>query len=106
MPIDEIEMIKDKLVEQLNPVGVYLFGSFANGTARADSDFDFYIVVNDNETDLHAVATSALKAIRHLKQRPVDILVGTKSRFEERKNQYTVENEVFRKGVLLYGSAS
>ncbi len=84
MPVDEIEVIKQKLVDQIKPIGVYLFGSFANGTAHADSDFDFYSV----------------------KQRPVDILVGTKSRFDERKNQFTVENEVFHKGVLLYGSAS
>ena len=100
MPIDEIEVIKQKLVDQIKPIGVYLFGSFANGTAHADSDFDFYIIVDDNEKDLHAVAT------RGVKQRPVDILVGTKSRFDERKNQFTVENEVFHKGVLLYGSAS
>ena len=100
MPIDEIEVIKQKLVDQIKPIGVYLFGSFANGTAHADSDFDFYIIVDDSEKDLHAVA------IRGMKQRPVDILVGTKSRFDERKNQFTVENEVFHKGVLLYGSAS
>ena len=102
MPIDEIEVIKQKLVDQLKPIGVYLFGSFANGTAHADSDFDFYIIVDDNEKDLHAVATSAYKAIRGVKQRPVDILVGTKSHFDERKNQFTVENEVFHKGVLIY----
>ena len=95
MPVDEIEVIKQKLVDQIKPIGVYLFGSFANGTAHADS-----------EKDLHAVATSAYKAIRGVKQRPVDILVGTKSRFDERKDQFTVENEVFHKGVLLYGSAS
>ena len=59
MPIDEIEVIKQKLVDQIKPIGVYLFGSFANGTAHADSDFDFYIIVDDNEKDLHAVATSA-----------------------------------------------
>ena len=40
MPIDEIEVIKQKLVDQIKPIGVYLFGSFANGTAHADSDFD------------------------------------------------------------------
>ena len=45
MPIDEIEVIKQKLVDQIKPIGVYLFGSFANGTAHADSDFDFYIIV-------------------------------------------------------------
>ena len=106
MPVDEIEVIKQKLVDQIKPIGVYLFGSFANGTAHADSDFDFYIIVDDSEKDLHAVATSAYKAIRGVKQRPVDILVGTKSRFDERKNQFTVENEVFHKGVLLYGSGS
>ena len=77
MPIDEIEVIKQKLVDQIKPIGVYLFGSFANGTAHADSDFDFYIIVDDNEKDLHAVATSAYKAIRGVKQRPVDILVGS-----------------------------
>ena len=106
MPMDEIEIIKQKLIEQVNPICIYLFGSFANGTAHADSDFDFYIIVDDSEKDLHAVATSAYKAIRGVKQRPVDILVGTKSHFDERKNQFTVENEVFHKGVLLYGSAS
>ena len=68
MPIDEIEVIKQKLVDQIKPIGVYLFGSFANGTAHADSDFDFYIIVDDNEKDLHAVATSAYKAIRGVKQ--------------------------------------
>lgn len=102
MPIDEIEVIKQKLVDQIKPIGVYLFGSFANGTAHADSDFDFYIIVDDNEKDLHAIAASAHKAIRDVKQRPVDILVGTKSCFAERKDQFTVENEVLRKGILIY----
>ena len=100
MPVDEIEVIKQKLVDQIKPIGVYLFGSFANGTAHADSDFDFYIIVDDNEKDLHAVAASAYKAIRG-----VDILVGTKSRFDERKDQFTVENEVFHKGILIYEAA-
>ncbi len=105
MPMDEIEIIKQKLIEQVNPICIYLFGSFANGTAHADSDFDFYIIVDDNEKDLHAVATSAYKAIRGVKQRPVDILVGTKSRFDERKDQFAIENEVFHKGILIYEAA-
>ena len=103
MPMDEIEIIKQRLIEQVNPTCVYLFGSFANGTAHADSDLDFYIIVDDGEKDLHAVA-SAYKAIRDVKQRPMDILVGTKSGFDERKDQFTVENEVFHKGILIYES--
>ena len=102
MPMKEIEIIKQRLIEQVDPICIYLFGSFANGTAHADSDFDFYIIVDDSEKDLHAVATSAYKAIRGVNQRPVDILVGTKSAFAERKDQFTVENEVFHKGILIY----
>ena len=70
-----------------------------------ESDLDFYIIVDNGEKDLHAVAASAYKAIRGVKQRPVDILVGTKSCFDERKNQFTVENEVFHNGILIYEAA-
>ena len=104
--MDEIEIIKQRLIEQVDPICIYLFGSFANGTPHAESDLDFYIVVEDGEKDLHAIAASAHKAIRDVKQRPVDILVGTKSRFDERKDQFTIENEVFHKGLLLYGTES
>ena len=36
----------------------------------------------------------------------IDILLGTKSRFEERKEIPSVENEVYRKGVLLYDAGN
>ena len=106
MPMGEIEIIKQRLIEQVSTICIYLFCSFANGTPHAESDLDFYIVVEDGEKDLHAIAASAHKAIRDVKQRPVDILVGTKSRFDERKDQFTIENEVFHKGLLLYGTES
>ena len=60
MPMDEIEIIKQRLIEQVDPICIYLFGSFANGTAHAESDLDFYIVVNDGEKDLHAIVASAV----------------------------------------------
>ena len=103
MPTREIEELKDRFVEQLSPLQVYLFGSFADGTDREDSDFDFYMVVDDDSPSPMDLAAEAYKAIRHVRTRPVDILVGKKSRFEARKNMPTVEREVYRKGVLLYG---
>ena len=62
-----------------------------------------YIIVDDSVKDIPAETIKAYRAIRRTKQRPVDILVGTRSRFEARKNIPSVENEVFQKGVLLYG---
>lgn len=104
MPFAEINELKDCFVQQLSPLKVYLFGSFADGTYDEDSDFDFYIVVDDSNTDLLELMSRAYKSVRSVKKRPVDILVGTQSKFEERKNRPTLEGEVFQKGVLLYGA--
>lgn len=57
-------------------------------------------------SDIAALTTEAYRAIRQVKKRPVDIIVGTKSRFENRRVIPSVENEVYEKGVLLYGSGS
>ena len=103
MPEQEIQELCDQFVSELSPAKVYLFGSYADGTNTAESDFDFYIVVNDGAQDLAALTTQAHRSIRKLKRRPVDILVGTESRFNQRKTMPTLEHEVFQKGVLLYG---
>ena len=101
----EIEEIRDKFIEELSPERIYLFGSYADGTFCADSDFDFYIVVDDDREDLVGTTAMAHKSIRWIKQRPVDIIVGRNSQFDERKLAYTVENEVYRKGILIYGKS-
>ena len=106
----EIGLIKDKLVEALSPVKVYLFGSFADGRAREDSDFDFYVVVKDDEGgdfqslfDLTVKAHEAAHAAFHPAQtRPIDIVVGTESGFENGKGR-GLKREVAERGVLLYG---
>jgi len=103
MPDAEIKELRDRFVDELSPVRIYLFGSFANGSQTEDSDFDFYIVVKDDTQNLADLTAKAYRSIRRLKKRPVDIILGTESRFDERKNSLTVENEVSRKGVLLYG---
>ncbi len=103
MPTNEIEELTNEFVRELSPVSVHLFGSYASGTYTEESDLDFYIVVQDSTRDLAGVTTCAYRAIRQVKQHPVDIVVGTESRFNERKDIPSVEKEVYQKGVLLYG---
>ena len=98
----EIVEIKNIFVSVLAPEKIYLFGSFAEGTQTEDSDFDFYIVVKDTSKNLVDLTAEAYKSIRHVKSRPVDIIVGAEQSFAKKKDMYTVENEVASKGVLLY----
>ena len=85
MPTAELEVLKDCFVKQLSPLKVYLFGSCAEGTDKPDSDFDFYIIVNDEIKNLKDLTTQAYRSIRKIKKRPVDIIVGTESTFENKK---------------------
>lgn len=108
MSVETIGLMTQRFVERLKPEKVYLFGSFADGTYTDDSDYDFYIVVDDN-SDLWSVRSNARKAIRDLKDRPVDIVVGTTSRFNRygpSEDSLYVEGEVFRKGKLLYDKSA
>ena len=102
MPSQEINELKELFVKNLSPESIFLFGSFAKGCENEDSDFDFYIVMSDETEDIAGTAAKAYKSIRHVKKRPVDILVGTKQAFESRKMIPSVEKEVFSTGVMIY----
>ena len=68
------------------PLKIYLFGSFAKDTYTEESDFDFYIIVNDEIKNLKDLTTQAYRSIRKIKKRPVDIIVETESTFENKKS--------------------
>lgn len=107
MPNEEIEELKNQFVKTLNPLKIYLFGSFANGTATKDSDFDFYIVVDNSVSDLWGAMDEARASIVNIQKRPIDILVGTQEKFDRRKNLVlSIERQVNENGVVLYESRS
>nr|WP_318659500.1 nucleotidyltransferase domain-containing protein [uncultured Treponema sp.] len=102
MITEEIRSIAERLEQSVNPQKIYLFGSFARGDERADSDYDFYLVMPDAITDRLSVSQNAYRSLRGLRRRSVDIVVGSVSGFNERKNRKTLENIIEREGVLLY----
>ena len=44
-----LDEVVHRLVEALNPVAIYLFGSRAGGAARPDSDFDLMVVTRPED---------------------------------------------------------
>ena len=106
---DQILSMIDCFLKALNPLRIYLFGSFANGTQTPESDYDFYIVVDDESPDNNLIwASSAYKSLRKIKnRRPVDILVNTNNNFNKYKLQASrIENEISKKGIVIYERTS
>lgn len=102
--IENIREITKCFVSQVNPLKVILFGSFAAGTYTDESDYDFYLVIEDGR-NVSDTMDKAYDAVMYVKKRPVDIVVGTNSRFERKgksKHSLMVEGEVQRNGILLY----
>jgi predicted nucleotidyltransferase len=101
----EINQIVNSIISSVPVSEIYLFGSFANGTEREDSDYDFYVVVPDDNGIRELEASRAIrKSLRGKRKRSLDILVGKQSKFDRRKDYfYSIENEIKEKGVKLYG---
>ena len=100
----EINEIVNSILTSVPALEIYLFGSFAQGTEREDSDYDFYVVIPDDSGMREIEATWAINYnLRGKKKRPVDMLVGTQSKFNKYKNSISfVEREVVETGVKLY----
>ena len=94
-------------ISSVDPLKILLFGSFANGTYTDSSDYDFYIVIDDDK-NIFNTSFLANKSVRDIMERPIDIVVGTNSRFQKfgkSKDSLMIEGEVQRNGILLYDSA-
>ncbi|MCL2514140.1 MAG: nucleotidyltransferase domain-containing protein [Oscillospiraceae bacterium] len=100
---DEILEIKNIILETVPALQIYLFGSYAKGKQQTDSDYDFYVIIPDGiMRPLDAVRKISM-ALRTARKKPIDMLVGSESKFNKYKNVYSVEKEVFNTGVKLYG---
>ena len=65
--------------ESLNPLRIYLFGSYARGDYNAKSDYDFYIIVPDENYDNIEQTNTAYCSLIGMKRKPVDIVIGNQS---------------------------
>lgn len=94
----------ERLRDALSPIAIYLYGSYAYGAPRSNSDIDLLVVVEDgtaSPTQRDAVAYRALIGLGVAK----DVQVYTRTEFEERAAlPVSFERTVKRKGRLLYAA--
>jgi len=100
----ELDKLKELIVNAIPVEQIYLFGSYAYGTPRKDSDLDLYVVLKDDlpMRDLDAGLQIRL-AIDRKKSMPVDIIAKKKSDFLARLDDITLERKVTKDGIKIYG---
>lgn len=101
--IDELENIKQIILNTVKTNSIYLFGSYASGTPSEDSDFDLYVVIPDDSIRPIEAMQILGGALYKEQKKPIDILVSRVSDFNQRKLLPTIERTIVRDGIMLYG---
>jgi len=102
---NDLNIIKESVLQAVPAEAIYLFGSHAYGTPREESDIDIYVVVPDGTTELGELYADIIGHIRKNKGRlDIDLLMGCSNAFHRRKNGPTLERTVAQKGAVLYGT--
>ena len=102
----ELEIIKQGILETVPAEAIYLFGSYAYGTPREDSDLDIFVVIPDSveENPLDVGAEILCKLYENRRPTtPIDVLVGKSSIFHHRKTGPTLQGTIAQQGRQLYG---
>ena len=100
---NELALITAAIKANTTPDSIYLFGSYANGVPNSDSDIDIYVVVPDSEADIIELNAKICFDLALKKKFPLDLLIGKKSTFENRKQRLTLENVIANEGIKIYG---
>ena len=100
-----INEIVDKIVANISPEMVVLFGSFANNTANEDSDVDI-LVVTRFQTQ-RSIITRQIDQLFSDRLFPIDIVVYSPDEVKEFKAiSGSFIKDVFDHGKILYEKAA
>jgi predicted nucleotidyltransferase len=99
---DDIQEMVRRIVAEVDPVKVILFGSRSDGTARAGSDVDLLVIQRDPVREREEAAR--LRGLLRDYRVPIDIVVVGQA-FAERYWDIpgSVLYPAFREGKVLYG---
>lgn len=98
-----LDRLLARVIEVMNPLEVWLFGSRAEGRARPGSDYDLLVVLPDDVPPSAFDPVRAWRIGREVRV-PADIVPCTRSEFEDEKDEIdTLARAATRKGYRVYG---
>ena len=100
----DLENISNAIINRINPIRIYLFGSHANGTSTSKSDYDLCIITNNKNIRKIDMSIEAELALVGITDKATDIIVFYEDEFENRANYLgTLEYTILKEGKLIYG---
>lgn len=99
---DALEQIRDRIVDEIDPREIWLFGSAARGETDRHSDLDILVVVDYPEGETHEQNVRIRRAVSdiHISK---DILSIRPERFDEERDLVgTLPNMVTSEGRQIY----
>ncbi|MDO6353825.1 nucleotidyltransferase domain-containing protein [Caloramator sp. CAR-1] len=98
-----INLIKEKLITNINPKAIILFGSVARNEGNENSDIDLLVVWDDIETNV-AKRRIKLRKIIGFIDKPLDILTCSSKELEEAlKENNSFTSRIIKEGKIIYG---
>ena len=99
---EKIKEVIDRIVKNINPEKIILFGSYASGNPGEDSDLDI-LVIKEMKMPRYKRSREVKKHLRGMKI-PIDVIVYTKKEVKECKDTKTAFiSQAIKQGKVLYG---
>ena len=94
-------------IKQINPEKIILFGSYADGTAKYDSDVDIMIVHNVEKSNIRQKRLEIRKLLRPIIMEQgigFDVLVDNDKNISYRINEIKDQfyKNIFQNGLVIY----
>jgi predicted nucleotidyltransferase len=104
IPQKAIDQVVEQIVEKFKPQKIVLFGSYARGNPRPESDVDLLVVMKTSDKKIN----QSLEIRRHLDVMfGLDLVVYTSKRLKERVDMGDwFLRDVLKEGKVLYESSS
>ena len=93
--INIVNKYADEVMKLFNPDKIYLYGSYAKGTARFESDIDVAIVFNEYDGDYFESLKSLYKLRRNIDVRIEPVLL------EEKNDPSGFLNDIKNNGIEI-----
>lgn len=98
---NKINEIVTRIATKFNPDKIILFGSYANGTQKNDSDLDL-LIIQDTDLPIHKRGYEIRMSLIGLKI-PFDILIYTMPEYEQEKDKsFSFINSALKNSKILY----